>query len=256
MVAILGWIIPAPLVQPSNRIVRPDSVQRDAAHFGRVSVVMMALVNPPNPSTVRSAIFARAGTACKIRSTRHGRPITPVEQTNTFAGSQPISRAIACAVASDAAIPASPVAQLAFRELTITARIRGAAFCKCRRQRTTGAACTRFCVKTPAAATSSSAMISPRSRFGAFRRPQFIAAKRKPCGSAESGTVYIWGISLVTQEPPLADRIGPLLQTRVAIVDGFSIARRSRSSGHVAARQRRFKRQYLRQIGFKEGREA
>ena len=184
--------------------MRPERVQRDAAHFGRVSVVMIALVKPPNPSALRSAALTKAGTALRMRSVRNGRPITPVEQTNTCSLSQPTSRATACAVASAAAIPASPVAQFALRELTITARMRDAALRRCLRQRTTGAACTRFCVKTPAAVTSSSPMINPKSRLGAFRKPQFVAAKRNPRGRALSGAVFIRGASLFTQASPLA----------------------------------------------------
>ena len=166
---------------------------------------MIALVKPPKPSAVRSAALIKAGITLRMRSVRNGMPITPVEQTNTCSASQPISRATACAVASAAATPASPVAQFALRELTITARMRDAALWRWRRQRTTGAACTRFCVKTPAAATSSSPMINPKSRLGALRKPQFLAANRNPRGRALSGAVFIRGVSLVTPASPLAN---------------------------------------------------
>src|SRR5690349_20169891 len=226
--------MPAPLVQPSRRTARPERVQRDAAHFGRVSVVIIARVKPPKPSAVRSAALTKGGTAFRMRSTRNGKPITPVEQTNTCSGSQPNSRATAWAVAWDAAIPSSPVAQFALREFTITARMRDADLRRWRRQRTTGAACTRFWVKTAAAATSSSAIINPKSRLGAFRKPQFVAANRNPRGRALSGAVFIRGVSVFTAALLLSNGSLPLLQASVASGQGLADAWGRRSAGNVA----------------------
>src|SRR5690348_6391862 len=230
-------------------------MQRDAAHFGRVSVVIIARVKPPNPSAVRSAALTKAGTALRMRSTRKGRPITPVEQTNICSGSQPSSRATPWAVAWDAAIPSSPVAQFAFREFTITARMRDADLRKWRRQRTTGAACTRFWVKTAAAATSSSAIINPKSRLGAFRKPQFVAANRNPRGRAWSGAVFIRGVSVFTAFL-LSNGSRPLLQASVASGQGLADARERRSTGNVAAGESRFESQHALQIGFEKRREV
>jgi len=91
MVAILGWIMPAPLAQPSRRTERVPRWQRAAAHFARVSVVMMARVNPLKSRALRTASFASNGTARSIFSTFIGRPMTPVEQTITCSGSQLIA---------------------------------------------------------------------------------------------------------------------------------------------------------------------
>src|ERR1700676_4681760 len=50
----------------------------------------------------------------------------------------------------------------------------------------TGAATTRFCVKTPAAEAGTSLERMAKSSAPVFFRPQAVAAKRKPRGSAAS----------------------------------------------------------------------
>src|SRR5215469_18752958 len=98
-------------------------MQCAAAHFGRVSVVMMARVNCSNEPGAELPLTCNVGIARRIRSVLIGRPITPVEQTRICSARQPIARAVAAAVRFDAARPASPVAQFAFPELTMTALI-------------------------------------------------------------------------------------------------------------------------------------
>ena len=85
--------MPAPLQQPSNRTGFPPKRHRAAAHLGRVSVVMMARVNPSNDSAVLETPDVSAGTAAMMRSTRIGNPITPVEHTSTCSGADPSARA-------------------------------------------------------------------------------------------------------------------------------------------------------------------
>src|SRR5262249_22738878 len=154
-----------------------------AAHFGRVSVVMIARVNALNALAEARRARASPGSAPRMRSTGSGTPITPVEQTSTCCGRQPSSRAAAVAVRRAAALPADPVAQLAFPELTTIARRSPAEARKCALERTTGAACTRFVVNPPAPAAARSVEMSARSSRFFFLRPQAVAANRKPWGS-------------------------------------------------------------------------
>ena len=55
MVAMFGWIIPAPLAQPRTRTFFPSREHVAAAHFGRVSVVMIARVNSSKDLAPRCA---------------------------------------------------------------------------------------------------------------------------------------------------------------------------------------------------------
>ena len=56
------------------------------AHFGRVSVVMIARVNFANAAALALRACTSAGTARMIFSERSGTPITPVEQTRICEG--------------------------------------------------------------------------------------------------------------------------------------------------------------------------
>ena len=106
------------------------------------------------------------------------------------------------------------------------------------------------------------AMIIPRSRLGGFRRPQFVAAKRKPRGRALSGAVFIGTASSVRTRPhllgPFPQPAKPLhsVRARAAPGDRLSNARRRRSSGNVAARQSGHPASVPAQIGLKERRKA
>src|SRR5437660_11697536 len=62
---------------------------------------------------------------------------------------------------------------------------------KCSFEMSTGAATTRFCVKTAAAEAGTSLEISARSSAPVFLRPQAVAAKRNPLGSADSGGGWV-----------------------------------------------------------------
>src|ERR1700747_1037792 len=62
----------------------------------------------------------------------------------------------------------------------------------------TGAATTRFCVKTAAAEAGTSLEISARSSAPVFFRPQAVAAKRNPFGSADSGGGWVISQALLS----------------------------------------------------------
>src|SRR5258708_29778508 len=188
--------MPAPLAQPATRTDFPSTVQLAVAHFGRVSVVMMARVSPSKARTENSSEPASSGTAFKIRSTGRGTPITPVEQTTTWFARQPSVSATRSAVACEATIPPGPTEQFAFPELTMTARIASADARTWARERITGGACTRFCVNTAAADAGGSDTISAKSSepvWPRFLSPADAAAKRNPRGSArEDGRSFIF----------------------------------------------------------------
>src|SRR5438105_11870044 len=64
---------------------------------------------------------------------------------------------------------------------------------RCFLERVTGAATTRFCVKTAAAEAGTSLERMARSSAPVFLRPQAVAAKRKPLGRAASvGASVTW----------------------------------------------------------------
>ena len=97
-------------------------------------------------------------------------------------------------------MPPGPTEQLAFPELTMTARIAPADARTCSRERTTGGACTRFCVKTAAADAGGSETISATSSvpvWPRFLRPQDAEAKRNPRGRARAdGRVLIFQFTM------------------------------------------------------------
>ena len=116
--------------------------------------------------------------------------MTPVEQTRTSRGRAPSSPATRSAVSRASAIPAAPVAALAFPLLRTTARTRPDR--RRSRDSTTGAACTWFVVKTPAAGTGRSATTRARSGAPDSLMPQVVPANRKPfTRGATSGPVAL-----------------------------------------------------------------
>src|SRR4029077_17807081 len=161
---------------------------------------MIARVNPSNANGVEASDSARSGAAFRMRSTGRGIPITPVEQTTTCCGLQPRSSPIRLAVARDATMPLGPTEHLAFPELTMTARIAPAEARTCSRERTTGGACTKFCVNTAAADAAGSETIKATSRVPVcprFLRPQDAEAKRNPRGRARAvGSSLIFQVTL------------------------------------------------------------
>ena len=126
------------------------------------------------PSRAAATAFGMPASSTGIGS---GRPMTPVDATSTCSGWQPTSRAANSAMRSASSMPCSPVQALALPEQKTMARasVRGSRS----RLTCTGAAQTRFCVNTPAAAAGVSETITATSRrSGSLRRPVTTPAYR------------------------------------------------------------------------------
>ncbi len=166
IVAMSGWIIPAPFAMPVIVTGTPSTATRREAPFGTVSVVMIA-DTAANQWSGANAVHA-TGNAASIFSTGSGSMMTPVENGSTWCDLQPSSDATAAQVVSAAAIPAAPVPAFALPALTTNARI---ALDRARwlRQTCTGAAQNRFRVNTPEAfVPASNTATSRSSRFQAL----------------------------------------------------------------------------------------
>src|ERR1043165_5770111 len=124
--------------------------------------------------------------------------MTPVEQTKSSCGAKFMRRAASGLVGWAAVPPRGPVAQLALPALTTTARMRPLEDCRFFLERVTGAATTRFWVKTAAADAGASLETRARSSAPVFLRPQAVAAKRKPLGRADSGGAWVISLKLLS----------------------------------------------------------
>ena len=196
MVAMSGWIMPAPLAMPVTVTgLSPTRTRRDAA-LATVSVVMMASAADSQLSSRRSVMHS--GSARVTRSTGRGSMITPVENGSTCPPSKPNRRAVSAQMARASASPRSPVPALALPVLTTIARMAEAA-ARCSRQTRTGAAQKRLRVNTPATVLPSASLNSSRSLRSALR----IAARAMPsstpatgCSSCGSGGMSATGTAL------------------------------------------------------------
>jgi len=159
MVAMSGWIMPAPLATPVTRTLPTVRVQA----LARVSVVMMAVAKGAQDWAVSPA--SSAGRVDTMRSLGSCTPITPVEFTSTASGAQSSSCATASTVAWQAASPCGPVAALAQPELTSSAvqwpRLRA----RFVRDTWIGAAATRLRVNMAAATAPLAQTIRPTIRL-------------------------------------------------------------------------------------------
>src|SRR6267143_5315149 len=164
----------------------PAILNEAAAVFGRVSVVQIASEVSANERAEGRRCRAMTGKARRIFSSGICTPITPVEQTKSSCGVQPSRFAASATVRKAAACPASPVAQFAFPAFTTTARMRPFDARKFCLEICTGAATTRFCVKTAAAEAGTSLERIARSSAPVFFKPQAVAAKRNPRGKEAS----------------------------------------------------------------------
>src|SRR5271168_4107826 len=209
--------MPAPLAQPT-RCTRLPAILKDAlAVFGRVSVVQMASESSANERAEGRWCRATMGKARRTFSSGSVTPITPVEHTKSSCGLYPRSFAASFTVRSAAAWPTAPVAQLALPALTTTARMRPLEDLRCWREITTGAATTKFCVKTAAAEAGTSLDKIARSSAPVFFSPQAVAAKRKPRGrdDSERACFKAWapeGLARRTRkQPPVLHAIGGIV---------------------------------------------
>ena len=195
MVAMLGRIMPAPLLMPVTVTVAPPICSCRLKALGTVSVVMM-------PSAARAqwagcASASAAGRPASMRSMGSGSMITPVEKGRICSGATLSLRASAMQVARVRASPSSPVPAFALPVLISIARM-PKSFCRCSRQTCTGAAQKRFCVKTPPTAAPSSISTTVRSLRLALRTPASATPMRTPgtaCSAAGSGAERFTGMA-------------------------------------------------------------
>src|SRR3989441_38682 len=202
--------MPAPLAQPTKWVLFRSILNDAAAVLGRVSVVQIASDSSANERADGRRCRAITGSARRIFSTGNGTPMTPVEQTKTSSTGQPRRLAASVTVRSAAASPAAPVAQLAFPAFTTTALIFPFEARRCSLEIRTGAATTRFCVKTAAAEAGTSLEKTARSSAPVFFKPQAVAAKRNPRGSAASERACF--MSATFRSPFQSAAVRPLFQ--------------------------------------------
>ena len=87
MVAMLGSIMPAPLLMPVTTMVLPPTLELFEAALATVSVVMMAWA-AANQLSPDSAAW-QAGSPATMRSTGSGSMMTPVEKGSTWLSESP-----------------------------------------------------------------------------------------------------------------------------------------------------------------------
>src|SRR5690242_3184828 len=98
--------------------------------------------------------------------------------------------------------PAGPVAQFAFPEFTTTARTRPLERRSELRPTSTGAATTRFLVKTAAACVEGPAQISARSALPLALMPAVTAENSKPLGRKIGSDAFILAVSPASWRVP------------------------------------------------------
>src|SRR5260370_28590546 len=86
VVAMFGWIMPAPLAQPTMWIRLWPIVKEAAAVFGPASVVQIASETSANERAEERGCRDSSGTARRILSIGSGTQRTPDEQTRTSSG--------------------------------------------------------------------------------------------------------------------------------------------------------------------------
>src|SRR3990172_6765693 len=158
VVAMRGWIIPAPLAMPPSVTACPPISIWTAPVLGNASVVRIASAacSPCGPSDAASA-----GIPLRSRSLGSGTPIPPVLATSTRAREMPRARATRSTISHASRRPCSPVQALALPLLITTAWARPPWTCS--RLTSTGAACTRFVVKQAAAAARAAVTTNAQS---------------------------------------------------------------------------------------------
>ena len=194
MVAMLGRIMPAPLLMPVMDTVAPPTWAWALNALGKVSVVMMPSAARAQWSACASA--NAAGRPASMRSVGRDSMITPVEKGNTCSGATFSKPARAWQVERARAKPSAPVPALALPVLMTIARTPLPA-ARCSRLTCTGAAQKRFCVKTPATLAPSSSKNTVRSLRLALRTPASVTPIRTPamgCRSAATGARRFTGI--------------------------------------------------------------
>jgi hypothetical protein len=184
MVAMLGLIMPAPLLMPVRVTVLPPICTCLDTALARVSVVMIACAASNQPSARRSAIAA--GRPATRRSTGSGSRITPVENGSTCSAASPICCASAAQVACALARPGSPVPALATPVLITSARIAPPAYGLAHLHRRGAEA---VLVNTPATRLPGGQFDHGEVARLALRMPASATPRRTPCtGSRSAGS--------------------------------------------------------------------
>src|ERR1035441_8397756 len=180
IVAMFGWIMPAPLAPTTPPPRRPIHANEACATFGPTSVVRIACEAASSPEGERRH-FA-SGSAARIFASGRTTPMTPVDETMTSSFGNPRSAAAQLRTRRAASRPGFPVTAFAQPAFTTTARTRPRLRARSRLPRMTGAAWNRFFVNRAAAFAPFSATRSARSgRF--FRMPARTPEAKKPFGS-------------------------------------------------------------------------
>ena len=199
MVAIFGWIIPAPLQIPviTTGPAGVDTIIEVA--LGWVSVVMMACAASNQLSSPK--LETAFGKALIIFSIGKGSRITPVEKGRICSGLIFRSLARAVHVSKACFIPDSPVPALALPVFTTNARISPLrpSCAKCSRQTCTGAAQKRLRINTPATWDPGAKVITNKSLRLALLIPASAIPISKPLTGLRSAfwgrgklTVIVW----------------------------------------------------------------
>src|SRR5450432_748239 len=183
MVAIFGWIMPEPLATPRRVTGLPATVNWAEAVLGRVSVVGVALAKAWAEASEELRFTARSESLAMIFSVGRGTPMMPVEEGKTSLSRNWNMQAVSLQTRSQAVFPAGPVAQLALPELMRTTRILPLDPLRWARPTSTGAAATRFLVKTAAAVAPSPATARAKSGRPLCLIPAIAVANVKPNGT-------------------------------------------------------------------------
>ena len=142
----------------------------------------MAWAKSAIPCFVASSPAASWGSFETIFAAGNGTPMMPVDEGKISRARNPSNRARCRQTCRQAWIPASPVAQLALPEFTITARTRPRVADSDARPTARGAATTRFRVNTAAAVVPGQASASARSGRPLALIPAQAAENLKPAG--------------------------------------------------------------------------
>ena len=119
IVAMLGWIMPAPLATPTMRPRLPPRVKVACVTFGPTSVVRMACESASMPPVERRVIAS--GSVSRTFLSGRTTPMTPVEAMKISSSLQRSSSAARERTRFAASCPALPVTAFAQPALTTTA---------------------------------------------------------------------------------------------------------------------------------------
>ena len=179
--------MPAPFAAPQILTSAPSTGTIARAVFILVSVVMIARAKASACSAVSPTAAFNAGIAATTFSAGNGTPMMPVDDGTISSKMHPKVCAAATQVATQPAIPGSPLAQLALPAFTSTAPTRPPVASRCRRPTVTGAATTRFDVYIAAPTAPAVATATATSGFPLALIPARTAPHIKPRGMAFAG---------------------------------------------------------------------